>query len=184
MNTCVSYFLSFFLSLSNLSCLLWVWAKPGKEHIKNVLCGSRAEPSPSTSLPSKTDRHGGDTTELPSVGAGVKPGTAAPETFFFSFFCQSFFLFSTPPCLFSFAHFAFILLLPLITSHFLFHQPPLLSLLDLDVKASQAVWSLSAGCQGRDAAHWDPEWDKLTVTMFPLSMWSWEKEKVKRRADD
>lgn len=73
----------FFLSLSNLSCLLWVWAKLGKEHIKNVLCGSRAEPSPSTSLPSKTDRHGGDTAELPSVGAGVKPGTTAPETFFF-----------------------------------------------------------------------------------------------------
>lgn len=37
------------------------------------------------------------------------------------------------------------------------------------------------GCQGRDTAHRDPEWDKLTVTMFPLSMWSWEKEKVKRR---
>lgn len=52
--------------------------------------------------------------------------------------------------------------------------------LDLDVKASQAVWSVSVGCQGRDAAHWDPEWDKLTVTMFPLSMWTWEKEKVKR----
>lgn len=42
------------------------------------------------------------------------------------------------------------------------------------------MWSVSAGCQGRDAAHWDPEWDKLTVTMFPLSMWTWEKEKVKR----
>lgn len=74
-----------FLSLSNLSYLLWVWAKPGKEHIKNVLCWRRAEPLPSTSLPSKTDRHGGDTAELPSVGAGVKPGTTAPETFFFFF---------------------------------------------------------------------------------------------------
>lgn len=52
--------------------------------------------------------------------------------------------------------------------------------LDHYVKASQAVWSLSAGCQGRDTAHRDPEWDKLTVTMFPLSMWCWEKEKVKR----
>lgn len=61
-----------------------------------------------------------------------------------------------------------------------FSSPPSSSLLDLDVKASQAVWSVSAGCQGRDTAHWDPEWDKLTVTMFPLSMWTWEKEKVKR----
>lgn len=74
----------------------------------------------------------------------------------------------------------FPLLLRLLLS-FAFLPPPS-SPLDLDVKASQAVWSLSAGCQGRDTAHWDPEWDKLTVTMFPLSMWSWEKEKVKRRA--
>lgn len=67
---------------------------------------------------------------------------------------------------------------PPITSR---HPPPpplaLKSPLDLDVKASQAVWSPSAGCQGRDTAHWDPEWDKLTVTMFPLSMWSWRKRR-------
>lgn len=103
----------------------------------------------------------------------------------------SFFLFHIPPCLFSFARSASLPLLPLITFLLLLRLPPLLrfppsspssSPPDLDVKAPQAVWSLSAGCQGRDTAHWDPEWDKLTVTMFPLSIWSWEKEEVKRRA--
>lgn len=109
----------------------------------------------------------------------------------------SFFLFSIAPYFFSFIYSAskrVFLWLHLIPCSPLpccpsLSSPPLLpppssSPPDLDVKAFQAVWSLSAGCQGRDTAHWDPEWDKLTVTMFPLSMWSWEKEKVKTGPDD
>lgn len=144
------------------------------------------ELSPSTSILPETDRCVSNTVEQPSLGAGVKPGTTFSETFRLSFF-----LFSIPLCLFSLAHSPSVRLPPLITSLLLFCRPPFhhffssspsLSPLDLDVKASQAVWSLPAGCQGRDPAHWDPEWDKLTVTMFPLSMWSQEKEKVKKRA--
>lgn len=106
-------------------------------------------------------------------------------------FIMSFFHFSISPllvflrtfCLRTTALLITPLLPPLLSSAFFPPPPsPSPSPSDLDVKASQAVWSLSAGCQGRDTAHWDPEWDKLTVTMFPLSMWSLQKEKVKRRA--
>lgn len=144
---------------------------------------SGVELSPSTSVRPETDRAVRNAIEQLGLGACVALWPPSP---FFSV------ILSLRAC-FPFAHSASIPQLPRVTSLLLF--PPLLRLLlsfaffpppssplDLDVKASQAVWSLSAGCQGRDTAHWDPEWDKLTVTMFPLSMWSWEKEKVKRRA--
>lgn len=179
-------FLLFLLRLSSLSCISLGLGQTKADVLEVSSVG--AELSPSASLESETDRLVINTIELQSLGACVKPGTSSllfilspqhsPPTCFPShilppYRCPPHYLASPVTPLLP------VLCFPL---HCFIPSSSSPSPLDLDVKASQAVWSLSAGCQGRDTAHWDPEWDKLTVTMFPLSMWSWEKEKVKRRA--
>lgn len=151
-----------------------------------VLCVGEPSCRPPASTQPQTDRRRAEAAAgLPEVwGTVLEPATAGPWKLSLSFFLSLALSPPPPPCLFSpLAHFCLGAAAPSSPlSSLRLHPPPPQSLLDLDVKASQAVWSLSAGCQCRDTAHWDPEWDKLTVTMSPLSMWSWEKEKVKRRA--
>lgn len=161
MNTCVSYFpyltRSAWLGLARLG-LLWARAKKtgSRGHIKPlVLCVG--EPScwpPASTLASdrQTDRQaaadGNGAQAARSVGDGVR---TCPGNFSLSFFCfyRSLFIHILRACSPLLCIFASVLLYsPPLTHSLHLHPPPPQSLLDLDVKASQAVWSLSAGCQG------------------------------------